>query len=117
MGMFTAGGADVRIKDGRLDVVRDGWYIKFKKDVEQITFSGHYSLEKGLQKVFYITERAVFRLTENGLTLTEIAPGVDLEKDIIEKMEFRPHIDPDLKEMDPRLFRPENMGIKLKSGR
>ena len=62
----------------------------------------------------YITERAVFELTPEGVMLTEIAPGADLEKDILDKMDFRPVISPDLKLMDERLFRPEAMGISLK---
>ena len=81
--------------------------------MEHITFSGHYSREKGVQKVFYITERAVFRLTDQGLTLTEIAPGADLEQDILGKMEFRPAISPDLKLMNRILFLPEKMNLKL----
>ena len=81
--------------------------------MEQISFSGRYALETG-QEVLYITERAVFRLTPDGLLLTEIAPGVDLEKDILGKMEFRPLISPDLKTMDLRIFQPEKMGLILK---
>ena len=64
--------------------------------------------------MFYITERAVFKLMPGGPTLIEIAPGVDLEKDILALMEFEPQISDDLKLMDPRLFRPEPMGVSLK---
>lgn len=113
LGTFTAGKSDIRIEDGRLRIIQDGPYIKFKKDVEHITFSGHYSREKGTQTVLYITERAVFQLTEGGLTLIEIAPGIDLEEDILGKMEFRPLISPDLKVMEERLFRPQLLGLKL----
>ena len=113
LGTFTAGKSDIRIEDGQLRIIKDGPYIKFKNDVEHITFSGHYSREKGVQKVFYITERAVFRLTDQGLTLTEIAPGADLEQDILGKMEFRPAISPDLKLMNRILFLPEKMNLKL----
>ncbi|MCQ4636979.1 3-oxoacid CoA-transferase [Anaerovorax odorimutans] len=113
LGTFTAGKSDIRIENGRLNIVKDGPYIKFKKDVEHITFSGHYSREKGTQKAFYITERAVFTLTEDGLTLIEIAPGADLETDVLEKMEFRPAIAPDLKTMDDKLFHPQLMGLEL----
>ena len=63
--------------------------------------------------MLYITARAVFRLTEQGLTLVEIAPGVELEKDIYPLMGFRPAVSADLKEMDPRIFRPEKMGLVL----
>ena len=114
LGTFTAGKKDIRIENGRLNIVQDGPHIKFKKDVDHITFSGRYSLEKGTQKVFYITERAVFTLTEQGLTLIETAPGIDIEKDIFAKMEFRPVISPELKAMDERLFRPELMKLTLK---
>ena len=114
MGTFTAGKHDIRIEDGRLNIVEDGPYIKFVKKVDHITFSGEYSLEKARkQSVHYITERAVFQLRSEGLTLIEIAPGVDLERDIIDKMEFMPVISEDLREMDPRLFRPEKMKIHL----
>lgn len=117
LGTFTAGKSRIGIKDGKLFIAEDGPYLKFKRDVEHVTFSGRYSVEKGDQKVFYITERAVFRLTEEGVTLTEIAPGVELEKDILEKMEFKPVISPDLKLMDERLFRPEIMRLELQKNR
>lgn len=113
MGTFTAGKSDIRVEDGEIHIVKDGPHIKFKKHVAHITFSGDYSREKGRQKILYITERAVFQLLPEGFTLIEIAPGVDLEKDVLDKMEFRPHIAPDLKQMDSRLFRPEAMGISL----
>ena len=79
--------------------------------VGHITFSGDYAKEKG-QKVLYVTERAVFEMRPEGLTLTEIAPGVDLEKDVLDQMEFKPKIAQDLKRMDSRIFRDEPMGIK-----
>ncbi|MGI6720970.1 MAG: acyl CoA:acetate/3-ketoacid CoA transferase [Anaerovoracaceae bacterium] len=113
MGTFTAGHPQIEIADGKLKIIKEGKYKKFKNTVEQITFSGHYSNERG-QKVFFITERAVFLLTGDGLMLIEIAPGIDLEKDILAQMEFKPLISPDLKEMDARLFRPEKMNLKLK---
>ena len=114
MGTFTAGRHDIRIEDGRLNIVEDGPYIKFVNAVDHITFSGEYSLTKARkQQVHYITERAVFELKEEGLTLTEIAPGADLDRDILDRMEFRPSIAEDLKEMDPRLFRPGKMDIHL----
>ena len=71
-------------------------------------------VDKGKQHVIYITERAVFALLPEGLTLIEIAPGADLEKDILGKMDFTPVISKDLRLMDERLFRPEKMGISLK---
>ena len=79
--------------------------------VQQITFRGDYAREMG-QKVYYITERAVFELTDKGVALIEIAPGVDLEKDILAQMDFTPVI-ADVKLMDARLFNEEKMGLTL----
>lgn len=109
---FTTGGLDCEAENGCLKIRRDGTRKKFRKRVESITFSGKYAIESG-QEVLYITERAVFRLTDQGLMLTEIAPGVDLEKDILAQMEFAPIIAPTLKEMDARIFRPEKMGLEF----
>ncbi len=83
-------------------------------EVQQITFSGVYAVRSG-QEVMFITERAVFCLTEEGLVLTEIAPGVDLQKDILDKMEFAPRISPHLRTMDSRIFREGKMGLETKS--
>lgn len=110
-GTFTAGGLKVAVEDGKLQILQEGRVKKFKQDVEQITFSADYANETG-QKVIYITERAVFELINGTLTLTEIAPGVDLEKDVLANMEFKPAIADDLKLMDERLFRPEVMGLE-----
>ena len=109
---FTPGKPVIEVGGGKLRIVEDGRGFKFVKKVQQITFSGAYAKKTG-QDILYITERAVFRLTDRGVTLTEIAPGVDLEKDILAHMEFTPAIDPDLKEMDPALFREEKMGLTL----
>lgn len=108
-GTFTAGKSDIRVENGKLHIVKDGAVLKFKRQVEQITFSGEMAT-KNKQKVMVVTERAVFLWTKDGLMLTEYAPGVDVEKDIIGKMEFRPLISPDLKEMDTAIFRNERMG-------
>ena len=82
---------------------------KFVKNVEQVTFSAEYARESG-QQVMYITERAVFKLTDEGVELTEIAPGYDLQKDILDQMDFSPIIH-DVKTMDPRIFKDEPMGL------
>ncbi len=111
-GTFTAGGLKVEVKDGSIKILNEGRAKKFIENVEQITFSGEYAYEVG-QPVIYITERAVFELNEKGIILTEIAPGVDLEKDIIAQMEFRPQIAEDLKIMDERIFRDEKMGLEI----
>lgn len=110
-GAFTAGGLKVAVADGKLTIVNEGKARKFLDHVEQITFSGRYALKVN-QPVMYITERAVFQLTEEGMTLTEIAPGVNLEKDVLAHMDFKPIIAPDLKIMDERIFRDSPMGIR-----
>lgn len=106
------GKADVKVIPGKgLEIVKEGNTTKFVKKVQQITFSADYARKNG-QKVKYITERAVFELTDKGLKLIEIAPGIDLEKDVLAHMDFRPEIASDLKTMDMRLFAEEPMGLK-----
>jgi len=115
LGMFTAGKPkpEIDIVDGGINIKQDGNEIKYVKEVQQVTFSGEYSGKFG-QEVLYISERSVFKLTPEGLMLIEIAKGVDLQKDILDKMEFKPLISPDLKIMDERIFRDELMGLKQK---
>lgn len=103
-GSFTAGGFAATAADGQLSIQREGKIKKFVPCLEQITFSGDYAMKRG-QEVLFITERAVFRLTETGLMLTEIAPGLDLEREILGMMEFRPLISPALKQMPLEIFR------------
>lgn len=110
MGGFTATKPQLEIGDGRLKILQDGKGVKFVHKVQQVTFSADFARETG-QKVLYITERAVFSLNDRGITLVEVAPGVDIEKDILCRMEFRPDIAEDLKTMDERIFRPEKMGL------
>jgi propionate CoA-transferase len=90
--------------------VKDGSKSKFVKQVQHITFSGDYAISSG-QEVMYITECAVFRLTQDGLELIEIAEGTDVQRDILDKMEFTPSVSAELKIMDKRLFAPELMGL------
>ena len=85
---------------------------KFVNELPEVTFSGKIALERGLD-VRYITERAVFTLKEDGLHLVEIAPGVSLQEDILDKMDFPPVISPELKLMDERLFIDASMGFML----
>jgi len=110
-GAFTAGGLKEEFRDGKLEILQEGRGKKLVEKVEQITFSGEYARQMG-QKVYYITERAVFELTDQGVTLIEIAPGVDLEKDVLAQMGFAPIIG-EVKQMDSRLFREEKMGLAL----
>ncbi|MBQ4330765.1 MAG: acyl CoA:acetate/3-ketoacid CoA transferase [Spirochaetaceae bacterium] len=108
-GTFTAGGLKVSVAEGKLKIDQEGKSKKLINEVEQVTFSGAYAQEKG-QPVLYITERAVFKLTPEGVELTEIAPGVDLQKDILDQMDFKP-IMKDVKTMDERIFRDALMGL------
>lgn len=102
-GTFDAKGADIRSGDGRLTIVRHGDIQKLVPEVEQITFSGEQSVLRG-QETVYVTERAVFRLKPDGVHLTEIAPGIDLAKDVLDRMGFRPIVDREPKVMDHVIF-------------
>ncbi|MDQ1514290.1 MAG: propionate CoA-transferase [Actinomycetota bacterium] len=113
LGTFAAR-AKVAVEDGRIRIVQESRELKFVERVGQVTFSGPYARDH-CQSVHYITERAVFRLTEAGLELIEIAPGVDLERDVLAQMGFRPAIAPDLAEMDPRIFREGPMELRCGS--
>ena len=107
---FSSSGLEVAIEDGRVDIVAEGRYPKFVDRVGQITFSGKFAIETD-QDVLYVTERGVFRLTDSGLELTEVAPGIDIERDIVAKLPFAPLvIDPVT--MDAAIFRPEPMGLR-----
>ena len=110
IGTLTVG-AEVIVKNGKMSVVREGRDKKLIEHVEQITFSGDYAREMG-QRVLYITERAVFELRKEGMTLIETAPGLDLQRDIIDQMGFKPHIAADLRPMDSRIFLEGLMGIR-----
>ena len=111
MGTFTAGGLKTSVSnDGKLVIDQEGQVEKFIDHVEHVTFSGHYAMKRG-QYVLYITERCVFRLTPDGILLTEIAPGIDLEADILSRMAFKPLISEPLAIMDPRIFSSEPMGL------
>jgi propionate CoA-transferase len=110
VGTFTAGRLGVAIEDGNLRIVSEGSSAKFVREVEHRTFSGRYAVQRG-QPVLYVTERCVFKLTPEGLELTEIAPGVDIERDILARMQFRPIIrSPAI--MDKRIFAPGPMRLR-----
>ena len=103
-GSFTAGGLQITVGDGQVRVVKEGRIKKFVADVEQITFSGAEAARRG-QKVCYVTERAVLELIGGRMTLTEIAPGVDLQHDVLAQMEFAPDIAKPLRAMPADIFR------------
>jgi propionate CoA-transferase len=103
-GTFTAGGLEVDFREGKLCIDKEGKFDKFVNSVEHVTFSGHYAKQKG-QQVMYITERAVFELTDSGLKLVEIAPGIDIERDILSHMAFKPEISRELKHMPGSVFK------------
>lgn len=97
-------GARLEINSGELSVVTEGKTKKFIHNVEQITFSGSVA-QLDAKEVIYVTERCVFKLDkEGGMTLIEIAPGLDLEKDVLSLMEFRPMVSPSLREMPKSIF-------------
>ena len=101
-GTFTVGGLEVAVENGELKIVREGRSRKFVKKVEQVTFSGHYAQSRN-QPVIYVTERCVFQLTPGGLELIEVAPGIDIARDILAHMDFKPIINKPVP-MDRRIF-------------
>ena len=109
-GTFTAGGLKVAVEDGKVKILKEGKAKKFIKAVDQITFNGSYAARNG-KRVLYITERCVFELTKDGLALIEVAPGIDIEKDILAHMDFKPIIN-NPKTMDARIFQDCPMGLK-----
>ena len=112
-GAFTAGTSKISVDGGRLRIEHDGEVTKFVRKVYKNFFSGRQALKFG-KEVLYVTERAVFELMPEGLKLKEVAPGADLDRNILSKMEFKPFMPRAPKEMDPALFNPEPM--RLASG-
>ncbi|UCV14785.1 acyl CoA:acetate/3-ketoacid CoA transferase [Quatrionicoccus australiensis] len=111
VGTFTAGNLDVAVNAGKLAILQDGASVKFVDEVEHRTFSGSQAAKVG-KSVLYITERCVFRLTAAGLELIEIAPGVDLQKDILDRMDFQPLMPQPPALMDARIFTEELMSLR-----
>lgn len=110
IGTFRARGLRTEIEDGKLNIVQEGKNEKFVAEVEQVTFSGQVAVRNG-QTVLYVTERCVFRLVEGGVELVEVAPGIDIERDILSVMGFIPIINNPL-QMDRRIFSQKVMGLK-----
>jgi propionate CoA-transferase len=111
VGTFKAGKQLTEIEDGKLVILSEGAAKKFVQEVEHVTFSGPFAASRG-QPVLYVTERCVFRLTANGLELSEVAPGIDIERDILAQMDFKPIIREEPEAMDMRIFRLEPMGLR-----
>ena len=101
-GTLTSDGLEVEVNSGRLQIRREGRIRKFVDHVEQVSFSGDVARQKR-QDVLYVTERAVFRLTADGLELIEVAPGIDVQRDILNQMAFVPRMG-DLRPMSADLF-------------
>jgi propionate CoA-transferase len=111
MGTFTTGGAKIGIREGRLIIDKEGRFRKFVEQVQHITFSGRYGAKSG-RRILYITERCVFALCDQGLELIEVAPGIDLKRDILDLMDFKPIIRRPPRLMDARIFRSAPMELK-----
>ena len=111
VGTFTAGGLEVALQDGQLRILAEGRSGKFVQEVEHRTFSGQEALRRR-QPVLYVTERCVFELTSEGVELIEVAPGIDIERDILALMAFKPVIRGTPRPMDPRIFRDEPMQLR-----
>lgn len=114
-GFFTAG-AKLQVGGSRLHIMQEGKSRKFVSEVDHVTFSGRMALERG-QDVLYVTERCVMKLTNSGLEVVEIAPGVDLNRDVLEQADFPLRVATDLKTMDAAIFADAPMGLKLKEAR
>jgi propionate CoA-transferase len=108
-GTFTSGGLKIAIEDDAVHILREGSARKFIDKVEQVTFSGDYAAETG-QPVYYVTERCVLQRTPAGVELIEVAPGIDIDRDILGQMDFRPLIR-NVRPMDVRIFRNGPMGL------
>ena len=111
VGTFNAGKLRVAIENDKLTILNQGMARKFVSQVEHVTFSGAVAASRG-QKVLYVTERCVFVLTPDGLELSEVAPGVDVERHILSQMDFKPIVRDEPELMDARIFRAETMGLR-----
>jgi propionate CoA-transferase len=109
-GAFAAK-ANINCRIDGIEIVHPGQFKKFVNKVEQVTFNGQYAVEQG-QQVLYCTERAVFKLKKGGIELIEIAPGIDIEKDIFSMMEFNPTVSPELKLMDEVVFGNDRLRLR-----
>jgi len=116
VGTLTAKGLELDITDAGVRIVHDGELGKFVPKVREISFRGPLARERG-QEVRYITDRAVLALEDDGLVLIEVAPGVDVERDVLARMSFRPRVAENVREMDRRLYATGPMGLAADFGR
>ena len=110
-GTFTSGGLEIKSGDGQLHIVTEGRHHKFVKSIQQICYNAPFAAREG-RKALFVTERAVFEVTKEGFEVIEVAPGIDLEKDVIGLMAFKPKVSKNLKLMDARIFKDELMDLK-----
>ena len=110
-GSFTAGGSKIEADPPGIRIIDDGKIQKFVSTAYKTFFSGKEAMREA-KEVLYVTERTVLQLTPDGVTIQEIAPGADLERDVLQKMGFEPKVSPHLTEMDKRLFAKEKMHVK-----
>lgn len=109
-GTFRAVGFEAEGKGGRLHIHEEGAAPRAVSEVQGICFNGPKMAREG-KHALYVTERAVFQLREDGIELIEIAPGIDLQRDVLDKLDFRPAVSPNLREMDTRIFTEQPMGL------
>ncbi len=111
-GTFNAGRTEFSItNNNKLNIMREGTISKFIESVFVVAFSGQQAIKYG-QEILYVTERAVFGLTKDGMNLEEVAPGIDIDKDVLQQMNFEPMIRGSVREMDERIFNESIMGIR-----
>jgi len=110
-GTFTSGGLAIQSGDGRLQIVTEGRHSKFVSSIQQICYNAPFAASQG-RKALFITERAVFEVNEHGFEVVEVAPGIDLETDVLARMAFKPKVSANLKLMDARIFKAELMDLK-----
>ena len=110
-GTFTSGGLELETGNGTLKIVQEGRHSKFVNRIQQICYNAPFAASQG-RKALFVTERAVFEVNQEGFEVIEVAPGIDLQTEVIDRMAFKPKISARLKRMDARLFKPDLMGLK-----
>ena len=109
-GTFTSGGLEIKSGDGTLQIVTEGRHSKFVHAIQQICYNAPFAASQA-RKALFVTERAVFEVNKDGFEVIEVAPGIDLEKDVLNHMAFKPKVSSALKLMDARIFKPDPMNL------